>query len=142
MTPAYTPRFFTLEEFLPPTIHADLAAADALWKGWLLLDERIVRTADQLREKFGAITINNWHTGGDRVASGLRVPGSPHYKPYSQHSFGRAIDCVSRSLSGEDMRKYIIANRDEFPFITTLERDVSWLHCDVRNAPQITLVSP
>ena len=142
MTPAYTPRHFRLEEFLPPKIHADLAAANALWKGWLLLDERILRTADALREKFGALTVNNWHTGGDRDECGLRVPGMVNFKPYSQHSFGRAIDCISRSLTGEDMRKYVMANRDQFPHATAMEQGVNWLHIDCRNAPRITLVNP
>ena len=142
MTPAYTPRYFQLQEFLPPAIHADLAASNALWKGWLLIDERILRTADALREKFGALTINNWHVGGEYQQRGLRVPGMSFFKPYSQHSFGRAIDCTSRTLSGEDMRRYVMANREQFPFITRMEQGVSWLHADCANAPPITLVSP
>lgn len=142
MTPSYAPRYFRLEEFLPPRIFQDLAATNSLWKGWLLIDERLLRTADQLREKFGALTINDWHNGGTRDECGLRVPGMVNFKPYSQHSFGRAIDAISRSLSGEDMRKHILGNQDDFPFITALERGVSWLHADVRNCQRIELVNP
>lgn len=142
MTPAYTPHHFRLEEFLPPKVFNDLAAANTLWKGWLLVDERMLRSADQLRDKFGALTINDWHRGGTRDECGLRVPGMVNFKPYSQHSFGRALDAVSRTLSGDDMRRYILAHPDEFPFLTTLEKDVSWLHADVRNCQRIELVNP
>ena len=142
VTPAYTPKFFVLEEFLPPQVFTNLSETNALWKGWLLIDERILRSADQLRAKFGALIINNWHTGGEFRQRGLRVPGMSFFKPYSQHSFGRAIDCTSKSLSAHDMRQYIIAHREEFPFITRMEQGVSWLHADCANAPRITLVNP
>jgi hypothetical protein len=37
-------------------------------------------------------TINNWSTGGDRVASGLRMVGEPHYSITSSHAWGRGSD--------------------------------------------------
>lgn len=51
---------------------------------------------------------------------------------YSQHKFGRACDVVSRKTSAQEMRDYIIQNRNKFPHITTLEDTVSWLHFDIR----------
>ncbi len=143
MMPLYQCRHFILQEFLPPKVFNELLAANALWKGWMLIDERMLRTADQLRDAFGVLTINNWHKPqGDRSQSGLRVPGMPTFKIASQHSYGRALDLISPTLSGEDMRKHILAHPEKFPFICRMERGVAWLHVDVGNATPITLVDP
>jgi hypothetical protein len=138
----YQATHFKLEEFLPPQLFADLAARNQLWKGWMILDERMVRTADQLREKLGLLIINDWHRGGTRDECGLRTPGMANYKVTSQHSYGRAADAISKTLSAEDMRKYIRTHLQEFPFLTRIERGVSWLHFDVGNATQLTEVDP
>lgn len=141
MTPAYTPQHFVMQEFLPRQLYEQLVRDGMLWKGWLLIDERILRLADRLRDKLGSLRINDWHAGGTRNESGLRLPGMATFKQTSQHSFGRAIDCVSPSLSGEDMRRVILSEPAAFPELTAMEKDVTWLHVDVRNAPPIALVS-
>lgn len=142
MNLAYESRHFGLDEYLPEPVFLQLAKDNMLWKGWLMLDERLLRTDDALRDKFGALTINDWHRGGHRVASGLRIPGQAEYKPTSQHSFGRASDKISASLSADDMRKYILAHPDDFPLLTAMEQGVNWLHTDVRNCTRISLVNP
>ncbi len=142
MMPAYTPRHFVLQEFLPPALHAELVRTNTLWKGWLLLDERLLRTADALRDKLGALTINDWHRGGPRDECGLRVAGMQNFKPTSQHSYGRAADAISKTLSAEDMRRYLRANLAQFPLLTRVERGVNWLHFDVANATPLTEVDP
>lgn len=100
---------------------------------WELIDSRLIETIDKLREKFGKMTINNWNWGGNREWSGLRTKESPDYSPYSQHSFGRAVDIIPTEATVDEIREYIKANPEEFSYIKGIEEDVSWLHIDCRN---------
>jgi len=96
-----------------------------------LLDDRIVRSDQMLRDKFGVITINNWWSNGNREWSGLRFYGSPQYSATSQHSYGRASDKIFKDISADEVRKYIKQNWKELG-ITCIEENVDWLHSDVR----------
>lgn len=142
LAPAYVPRYFKLEEYLPPTLFERLRKAKALWKGWYLLDERLLRTDDALREEFGPLVLNDWHLGGTRDECGLRLPGMPHFKETSQHAYGRASDKASRQWSGGEMRQRILEKPDKFPLLMAMEIGVSWLHTDHRNCKRIALVRP
>lgn len=133
----YKCRYFRIEELVPPEvfhIRGDLA--------WELLDSRMLGALDLLRDRFGKITVNNWVWGGDREWSGLRTPDSPFYSPYSQHTFGRAADCLFASVSADEVRSEIISSPHLFPRIMSVELDVSWLHFDVRNCQRIKTYSP
>ena len=133
----YKPKYFRVEELVPQHAFTDRGQAAIQ-----LIDERVLITLDVLREKFGPITVNNWVWGGPRQWSGLRTQESPFGTQYSQHRFGRAADCVFRDVTAEEVRQYILAAPDEFPHITFIELDVSWLHFDVRNCPRITTWTP
>lgn len=111
-------------------------------RAWQLIDDRLIYSIDSLREKFGKITINNWNSGGDREWSGLRTVDSPYYSRYSQHTFGRAADLLFSNADVEEVRKYILANKDLFPYITGVELGTSWLHIDIRNATQYYTFNP
>ena len=103
---------------------------------WLFLDERALITIDALREKFGAITINDWLWDGRFKESGLRDKWCTYYSPFSQHSFGRAFDLKFVSTTPEKVQEYILANPEEFPYITRIEDarvTKTWLHFDVGN---------
>ena len=102
-----------------------------------MLDNRILTFLDNLREALGQpITCNTWHVGGDCQWRGIRTSESPWFSQYSQHSFGRAIDCKIKGISAEEARQWVIKNRDLdwVKPITFLEagESVTWLHCDVR----------
>jgi hypothetical protein len=90
------------------------------------------------------MTVNNWKWGGDRSWSGLRTVDSPWFSTYSQHSFGRAADCIFKETTAEDVRQDILASPDDttFQFINSIELDVSWLHFDVRNCNRILAFKP
>lgn len=135
----YKSKHFKVEEFVPPDVMSARGG-----KAIELMDERIIITADKLKEVFtdGTITINNWLWGGDRVSSGLRTPSSTHYSPYSQHTFGRAIDAVFSSYHINEVRDYILDHQDQFPYVNFMEVDISWLHVDCRNCEPIILWSP
>ena len=101
------------------------------------VDNRIVEFLEGLRNALGKpITVNNWHVGGKREWSVGRTPDSPWYSPYSQHSFGRAVDALVSGMGAEDVRQWVIDNRelDWVKPITFIEsgESVNWLHVDVR----------
>jgi len=113
-------------------------------KAWMLLDNRVLMTLDLLRERYGQMTVNNWKWGGDRSWSGLRTSDSPWFSTYSQHSFGRAADCLFKETTAEQVRQDILASPDDptFQFINSIELGVSWLHFDVRNCDRILAFKP
>lgn len=128
----YKCKHFKIQELVPPHVYEERGD-----KSWLLLDARSLFTLDTIRDNFGPVVVNNWHSGGDRRWSGLRTPESPYYSPYSQHTFGRAFDGLLLSYDVEKARSFILANKEKFPHLTGLELGVSWLHFDTRNVDQI-----
>jgi len=79
------------------------------------------------------MSINTYLWSGNRTQSGVRTKNSKYYSETSQHSLGKAIDCVFGNYSTDEVREYILANQDEFPTIKRIEADVSWLHIDVKD---------
>ena len=128
----YQCKHFEIYELVPPSVYEKRGQ-----KAWELLDERALVTLDTLRDNLGVCTVNNYYFGGSRKWSGLRTPESPYYSPTSQHSLGKAFDCLFKTVSAEEARQHILSNRDLYPHITGLELDVSWLHFDIRNATPI-----
>ena len=117
---------------------------------WRLMDSRVLWTAQELRGLFGPMTINDYLWGGKFDDRGYRDPISLIDKDYfiktgdiiaswssltSQHCYGRALDSSFKNLLAEEVRSYIIKNnwRNEFKYITAIEKGVSWLHFDSRN---------
>jgi hypothetical protein len=134
----YKCEHFAIHELVPPEIYNDRGE-----KAWESLDSRALVTLDQLRKAYGPITVNNWFWGKDRVASGLRIPGQKEYRPNSQHTFGRAFDCVFSKINPEIVRQEILRNQDMFPYIMSIELNTTtWLHFDVRNCDRIMTYNP
>ena len=138
----YKTKHFKLHELVPQHLYEKHGEAC-----WELLDSRALQTIDALRDKFGSITINNYFWGGTRNWSGVRTEHfyssvEAYLKTRSQHKYGRAFDCIVRDYTAKEVRKYIMDNPDEFPYITFLEADISWLHLDCRNCDRIKLWSP
>jgi len=128
----YKCNHFKIQELVPKHVYE--ARGD---KAWELLDKDALKMIDGLREAFGVMTVNNWDRGGERNWSGLRTSDSPYYSPYSQHSFGRAFDCIFTSRTAQQVRQAILNNRDDFPLVMGMELDTSWLHVDTRNTYRI-----
>ena len=82
----YAPNF-VIQEFVPKEIY-DIHFDNSI----RLIDERIIILAQLFRTRYGAITINNWHNGGQYHESGLRLFSTPTGAKYSQHKYGRAVD--------------------------------------------------
>jgi hypothetical protein len=133
---SYRPKYFALNEVVYPG--AIQARGEQAWQ---LMDERILRGADWLREKFGPCTINGKFNGKGFSESGLRDPFTTTGSKFSQHKFGRALDLKFHKVTCKEVYDYIIRNPGEARDngITTVE-DInytgSWLHCDCRLLPE------
>lgn len=133
----YFPKHFVIQELVPKHVFAERGL-----KAIELLDAGAVATLDQLRERFGRIVINDWMWGGKNQWRGLRTSACPIGAKYSQHHYGRAFDCIFLDANVEDVRAFILAHPEEFPFITFIELDTPHLHFDTRNCRRITTWSP
>lgn len=153
----YQCKHFDLREWVPPEIYVKRGQ-----RAWELLDERILRAADRLRERVGRpVIINTWHSDklmaayGRRTQSGFRSPqfyvdlangnrgdGLERYAAsLSQHKFGRAFDCLVDGLSAEMVRQIVKEEAGHIGF-TAIEDGVSWFHGDVRNCEQLKVFLP
>lgn len=133
----YKPKYFQPFEFVSRSVFNKRGE-----KSLQLLDDRILMTADFLRERYGPITINNWYWGGDRVDSGLRTSTSNIGSDLSQHRFGRALDMLFQNVSVEEVREDILKNPEKYPYVTATELGTSWLHIDCRNTTPILTFYP
>jgi hypothetical protein len=95
-------------------------------------DERALRMLQKLRDKFGPCTVNNWLWGGANHLRGYRPLDCPIGAKRSQHKLGKAFDCSFENYTAQQVRDYVLAHPEEFPYITAIEGDVSWFHFDVR----------
>ena len=121
---------FSIEEFVDKDTYRKFGDK-SVW----FIDKNLIQIAQELRNHFGPITINNYFSGGNRNWSGLRTMKSSYYSPYSQHSFGRAIDMIFENHDAEYIRNEI-RNNEKYWFdygVRAIENNVSWLHIDVRN---------
>ena len=95
---------------------------------WRLFDEGLLRSIDELRDKFGSCTINDWHRGGNFNWSGLRTPLSPWYSEGSRHSVGGAFDLKFKNFTADQIRDSL---RSVCPSgIKRIELGTSWVHVD------------
>ena len=135
----YKCHHFAIHELVPPNVFK-LRGESA----WELLDDRMLMTLDRLRERYGSMTVNNYHWRREREWSGLRTSDSPFFSRTSQHTFGRAADCLFSNLSAEQVRRDILDDSDheDFELINSLELGVTWLHFDVRNCQRIKTYYP
>lgn len=126
----YEPKHFDVREFVDPETYHKFGNS-----ALLVMDIRILKLADNIREYFGApMIINNWHSGGPYRNRGFRKGNASVGADYSQHKFGRALDYSINGFTAEEVRKVILDNQDIFPFneICAMELGTSWVHNDVR----------
>ncbi len=135
----YKCKHFAIHELLPPHLFNQMGE-----KGWKLLDPRMLWTLDQLRDRYGSMTVNSYYWGGKREWSGLRTPNSPYYSETSGHTTGTAADVLFARHRSQKVRDDIFENPDDkaFKFITELELGISWFHFSVRNSPKLTTYYP
>jgi len=136
-------KYFNLAELLPKTLYEKLKHEDKLWVGWMLFDERALKTLDKLRDKFGSAIVNNWNVKTDWLHSKYNYSGYRQHHcsvgaVYSQHRFGRAFDVKFKDYHSEEgyaeIREYVLRHPTAFKFLTCLEMNIpNWFHFDCRN---------
>lgn len=135
MLSSYKCQYFKIYELVPKIYFEEDPEAML----WLQFDDRLLRTLDMIRKKYGPIIVNNWKRGGPFQYRGLRPPDCSAGVKYSQHKHGRACDFHSPSIEVEELRQEIIKNpwNEEFKYITCIEDKVNWVHIDVRNHDKV-----
>ena len=131
--PLHNSPYFDVRELVDANTFKALSV-NAAW----LIDPKIVRVLDLLREKLGApVVVNNWHTGGPFKSSGFRSMSDKTGAIFSQHRRGCAADVKVSGKTPNEILFVINANFQEFKAagLTTIE-DVkftpTWLHLDCR----------
>lgn len=89
----YRCKHFVIKELVNPTLLKQIGEDVA----WAIFDERLLRYADAIREKYGPCTVN----ASGLVDCGLRDPQSKTGAKYSAHKMGRALDLHIRSIELE-----------------------------------------
>jgi len=123
---------------------AELVSKEVLTKfgassTWFI-DPRIITLLEFLRNRFGVTHVNNWIDGGDLDSRGFRSLMDSTGATYSQHRYGRAVDC-SFNIPAQEVREDIKLNWNALykPLgITTIEDNVNWCHADMRYIPDQT----
>ncbi len=130
----YIPQYFILQEWLPEFFYK-VNINQYKDRLWLMFDNRLLWTYDQLRKRYGRIIMNDWFWGGSNQYRGWRPFDCPIGAWLSQHKFGRGGDSIF-VLSAEEIRQDIMQHQDEedFQYISVIEKDVNWLHIDIRNS--------
>ena len=136
----YYVKHFKIWELVPPDIYSELGE-----RAVEQLDDRALMTLDQLRDKFGVTVVNTYKSQsmikefGLRRECGLRRSTTETGAKYSQHKRGAGFDCLFRDYTAHQVREYVMAHPDEFPYINAIESGVSWFHFDCRNCERITV---
>ena len=86
----YKCKYFLLKELVNPALLKALPESTL----WSLFDDRLLRMADKIREKYGPCTVN----ASGLTDCGLRDINSTTGAKYSAHKIGRALDIHVRRL--------------------------------------------
>ena len=84
------------------------------------------------------LVCNDWASGGQYSQRGLRcnhcqLVKSKKYPYLSAHCLGKAVDLQSPKMTAAEMRRLVMLNRESLPHGVRIEDDVNWLHIDVLN---------
>ena len=113
-------------------------------------DIRLLETILTIREAINKpITINNWKWGGKFDERGLRDTSTPMVQKraknddswLSGHCLSMAIDFDVKGMTANDVRQWLLDNKEILPHKIRLERKfngeyISWVHLDVCNEPR------
>lgn len=138
--------YFSAHELVPKDVY------DKYGEGsWKFIDQSIIDCIMVVREGLGKpMTINNWFWGKQFSQRGLRPNTSPMVKGksglyLSGHCFGKAVDFDVEGMTAVEVRAWIVANADKFPYKIRLERNmkgkpINWVHMDTMSdegAPKV-----
>lgn len=139
----YKCKYFQLKELVNPALLKTLPESTL----WSLFDDRLLRMADKIREKYGPCTINT----PSLHECGLRDPNSATGAKYSMHKIARALDMhivsIEKQWAGNKAGKQAAYNRvreqlladpdfDELNFEQNSKeypQGITWLHVECSN---------
>jgi hypothetical protein len=107
---------------------------------WQFLDIRLITTLETIRDRINKkIFINNWQVHGEYDERGLRCYKCNivkykmlDYKMYmSAHLLGKAADFEVEGLISEEVRQWIVKNKNWWPYSIRLEKDTPHVHLDL-----------
>lgn len=139
----YKCKYFSIKELVSPELLKTIPESTL----WTMFDDRLLKCADLIREKYGACTVN----ASGLMDCGLRDWTSKTGAKYSAHKFGRALDLHIRSIElqyqGKKSAKTAQYNRvreqllaeDRFDCLN-FEDNISWLHIDTYNRTNRTFL--
>lgn len=129
----FIPKYFELYELVPPNTYWKYHLEPV--KLWGIFDDRLLRTIERLRVRYGKMVMNTWYWGGHHKERGWRHENTLTGALFSQHKNGRAGDLVPTEVSPDQIRRDILADpwHPDFKYITCLEMNIPWLHIDLRN---------
>lgn len=134
----YKPVYFTIDELVCEHVYDRFGEI-----AWQFFDQRLLISIDLLRERLNKpIFVNDWQVHGEFSQRGLRctkcqlvasavMEGRVYCSP---HITGQAVDFDVQGLLAEEVRQWIVKNEKILPYPIRLERDVSWVHLDTRDA--------
>lgn len=137
----YKCKYFKIKELVHPYF---LSVAE--WILWRLFDDRVLRSADKIREKYGACTVN----ADGLTDCGLREMSSKTGAAFSAHKFGRALDLHIRTIELEALKIKDAAKRKKWKIDAynkvreelikspefnglSFENNIPWLHIEWTN---------
>lgn len=109
---------------------------------WQFFDPRLLENLDWIRETTGKkITVNDWYWGGNFDERGLRcnmdtmmVDKTNNEIIYcSPHPMGQGVDFDEQDFTAQETRDWLRKNQKDLPHPIRVEKNVSWVHIDVRN---------
>jgi hypothetical protein len=107
---------------------------------WNFFDMRLLVTLEIIHKLLDkSILVNNYKYGGNNSQRGFRcvkcqlmqdvyMSGELFTDP---HALGKAVDFNVMGMSAEQVRQFIIGNKDHLPYPIRMERGVNWVHIDV-----------
>ena len=148
----YRPKYLGADELVWKDLYVQLEKQKRTDRIFWQFNPLVLMTADLLREKYGAITVNNWSGTGSFQNRGLRPDDSSVGAALSAHKRGAALDCNFRNASAEEIRQdmkkagcfkpgfknNVPPGYDCFKYINRVEstlsgKPISWFHFDIFN---------
>lgn len=153
MATFYKPKYLSADELVDRATYNDCKNRGILEYIFWQFNPLVLITADLLRERFGAITVNNWNHGGSFQNRGLRNIDSGVGSKYSAHKRGAALDCNFADASAVEIREIMkkagcfkpgfkdrtdLGEDECFRHIGRVEmtqsgKPISWFHFDIWN---------
>lgn len=129
----FIPAYFEIYELVTPQLYNRYHKE--VGKLWGIFDERILKTAQNLRVRYGKMICNDWYWDGRWKERAWRPWSTLTGATFSQHKFGRALDLIPVETTADKIRHDILSEpfHPDFEYITCLEMNINWLHFDCRN---------